>query len=105
MTDTGVLLAFADLTLDGSAHQADRAGRVLSLTPTQWALLEMFLRHPRRVLTRRQLLWQVWRIDFDTRTNTVDSVVCRLRRELEAGGASRLIHTVRGVGFVLREEP
>lgn len=99
----GVLLAFADLTLDGSARLAARAGRDLALTRTEYALLEVFLRHPRQVLTRRQLLAAVWGIDFPSRSNSVEVFVGCLRRKTETGGAPRLIHTVRGAGYVLRE--
>lgn len=104
-TDTDVLLAFADVSLDLSAHQAVRADRDLRLTPTEFRLLETFLRYPRQVLTRRQLLAGVWGIDFATRSNVVDVTVGYLRRKVESGGRPRLIQTVRGVGFVLREAP
>jgi two-component system response regulator MprA len=105
VNDTDVLLAFADLSLDLSAHQAVRAGRDLELTPTEFRLLEAFLRHPRHVLTRRQLLAEAWGIESAARSNVVDVTVSCLRRKVGADGRPRLIHTVRGAGLVLREGP
>lgn len=100
---TDLLPAFADLTLDGSARTARRGVRAIALTPTEFDLLELFLRHPRQVLGRRQILREVWGTDVYASPNSVDVCVSYLRRKTESGGESRLIHTVRGVGYVLRE--
>jgi two-component system response regulator MprA len=96
-------LAFADLTLDGGGHVARRGGRTLSLSALEFSLLEHFLRHPRLVLTRDAILDAVWGVSSDTASNVVDVYVGYLRRELEAAGEPRLLQTVRGVGYVLRE--
>ena len=79
-----------------------RGSRVLELTRTEYLLLELFLRNPRRVLTRSAILTQVWGYDFGNSTNSLDVYVGYLRRKLEAGNEPRLIHTVRGFGYVLR---
>lgn len=96
-------LAFSDLEVDPFAREASRASRRLDLTPHQYELLVVFLRHPRQVLTRDQLCLHVWGHSFDGESNFVDVAVMELRRKLEAGGQSRLIRTVRGVGYALRE--
>ena len=83
-------------------HRATRGGRDLELTPREFALLEVFLRHPGEVLDRAVLHEEVWGYDFDPGTNVTDVFVGYLRRKLEAGGEPRVLHTVRGVGFVLR---
>jgi DNA-binding response OmpR family regulator len=98
---TGVLEA-GDLALDRVAHSATRGGRDLGLTPREFALLELFLRHPGEVLSRQTLHEEVWGYTFDPQTNVADVFVGYLRRKLEAGGEPRVLHTVRGVGFVLR---
>ena len=97
-------LAFADLTLEVGSHEAHRAGRKLGLSALEFGLLEHFLRHPRLVLSREALLDAVWGMDAETASNVVDVYVGYLRRELEAAGEPRLLQTVRGVGYVLREE-
>jgi len=98
-------LRFADLSLDTSTWQARRGERsVESLSPTEFELLALFLRHPHQILRREQILEQVWGYDFDGETNVLDVYVGYLRRKLEAAGEPRLIHTVRGVGYVLRQE-
>jgi two-component system response regulator MprA len=97
-------LAFADLALEVGAHQARRGERALTLSALEFSLLEHFLRNPRLVLSRDALLDAVWGIDGETASNVVDVYVGYLRRELEAGGEPRLLQTVRGVGYVLREE-
>ena len=94
--------AFADLVLDPLARQAHRGERELDLTALEFDLLTYFLGHPRQVLTRAQLLDAVWRMPPATASNVVDVYVGYLRAKLEAGGESRLLHTVRGVGYVLR---
>ena len=97
-------LAYAGLTLDPTTHQARRDGRPLALTLTEFNLLHLFLRHPRQVLERGQILNQVWGYDFGGDDNVLEIYVGYLRKKLEANGSPRLIHTVRGVGYVLREE-
>ncbi|MEU8929838.1 response regulator transcription factor [Streptomyces sp. NPDC048409] len=97
-------LRVADLVIDPAARTAARDGRPLDLTRREFELLEVLARNAGLVLTRDQLLDRVWGYDFDVRTDTVDTFVSYLRRKLEADGRPRLVHTVRGVGFVLREE-
>lgn len=99
------VLRFADVELDGGARQVRRGGRSLSLTVLEFSLLEHFLRNARLVLTRSQLREAVWGIDLATASNVVDVYVRYLRGKLEAAGEPRLLQTVRGVGYVLREEP
>jgi len=96
------LLRFDDLELDPAAHEARRAGRLLELTRTEFLLLELFLRNPRQVLTRAVIVERVWGYDFGPTSNAIEVYVGYLRRKTEAGGAPRLLHTVRGVGYVLR---
>jgi two-component system response regulator MprA len=96
-------LAFSDLTLNPATREVTRAGRPIDLTRTEFALLEMFLRRPRRVLDRSFILEEVWGYDFPTTANSLEVYVGYLRRKTEAEGESRLIHTVRGVGYVLKE--
>ncbi|MEU9097215.1 response regulator transcription factor [Streptomyces sp. NPDC048361] len=93
------------LVIDPAARTVHREGRTLDLTRREYELLEVLARNAGIVLSRDQLLDRVWGYDFDVRTDAVDTFVSYLRRKLEAGGASRLVHTVRGVGFVLREQP
>jgi two-component system response regulator MprA len=95
-------LRHADLTLDRYRHHAERRGRSLDLTPQEFQLLEVFLRHPGRVLTRSELYTAVWGHDFGNASNSLGVYVGYLRRKLEAAGEPRVIHTVRGVGYVLR---
>jgi two-component system response regulator MprA len=97
------LLHCADLVMDVSAHEVRRGGRAVELTPLQFNLLEHFLRHPRQVLERDRLLASVWGLDSDAISNVVDVTVADLRGRLEAEREPRLLHTVRGVGYVLRE--
>jgi two-component system response regulator MprA len=99
------ILSFADLTLDTSTRQAIRKGRVISLTAKEYDLLELFLRHPRQVLTREMIFDRVWGYDFGGESNVLDVYIRYLRQKLENEGETRLIHTVRGVGYVLRETP
>ena len=98
-------LGFEGLTLDPATREVARDGRSISLTRTEFALLEMLMANPRRVLTRSRILEEVWGYDFPTSGNALEVYVGYLRRKTEAGGESRLIHTVRGVGYVLRETP
>ena len=95
-------LTFADLRMDLSTREVTRGGRPVELTRTEFTLLEMFLAHPRQVLTREQILKAVWGFDFEPSSNSLDVYVMYLRRKTEAGGEPRLVHTVRGVGYVLR---
>ncbi len=99
------LLTFGDLTLDPATREVHRGKRSISLTRTEFALLEMLMANPRRVLTRSRILEEVWGFDFPTSGNALEVYVGYLRRKTEAEGEPRLIHTVRGVGYVLRETP
>jgi two-component system, OmpR family, response regulator MprA len=96
-------LRFAGISLDPATREVRRGERELELTRTEFALLEVFMRHPRQVLTRSTLFEQVWGYDFGASSNSLDVYIGYLRRKLEAGGERRLLHTVRGVGYVLRE--
>jgi two-component system response regulator MprA len=96
------LLRFDNLVMDGGAREVRRGDRVVQLTPTEWELLRLFLRHPRQVLTRDVILDEVWRYDFGGQSNLVEVFVGFLRRKLEAAGEPRLIHTIRGIGYVLK---
>jgi two-component system response regulator MprA len=98
-------LSFADLTLDPTTREVRRGAREVRLTRTEFAILEVFLRHPRQVLTRPVLFEHVWGYDFGETSNSLHVYLGYLRRKLEADGESRLLHTVRGVGYVLREQP
>jgi two-component system, OmpR family, response regulator MprA len=102
--DTG-LLTFADLSMNTSTRDVQRGAHDLKLTRTEFALLELFLRHPRQVLSRERILEEVWGFDFPTTANSLEVYVGYLRRKTEAEGGARLVHTVRGVGYVLRETP
>jgi two-component system response regulator MprA len=101
----GQQLAFADLILDPGTREVLRGTRPIRLTRTEFAMLETFLRNPRRVLTRTMMFEQVWGYDFGASSNGLDVYVSYLRRKLEVDGEPRLLHTVRGVGYVLREGP
>jgi two-component system, OmpR family, response regulator MprA len=98
-------LKFADLELDPGTRDVRRGERAISLTRTEFALLELFLAHPKQVLTRGRILEDVWGYDFPTSGNALEVYVGYLRRKTELDGESRLLHTVRGVGYVLRETP
>lgn len=97
------VLSFADLTMDVGSRDVQRGGRPIELTRTEFTLLEMFLRRPRRVLDRSFILEEVWGYDFPTSANSLEVYVGYLRRKTEAEGEPRLIQTVRGVGYVLKE--
>jgi two-component system response regulator MprA len=99
------VMSFADLSLDPATREVHRGRRPISLTRTEFALLEMLIANPRRVLTRSRILEEVWGFDFPTSGNALEVYVGYLRRKTEAEGEPRLIHTVRGVGYVLRETP
>jgi two-component system, OmpR family, response regulator MprA len=98
------VLTFADLSLDVATREVRRGDRLVELTRTEFTLLEMFLRRPRRVLERSFILEEVWGYDFPTTANSLEVYVGYVRRKTEAGGEPRLIHTVRGVGYVLKQE-
>ncbi len=97
------VLRFAGLALDTGTRIAQRGGRSIELTKTEYELLHQFLQHPRRVLPKEVLMERVWGYDFEGSTNVLETYVKQLRQKLEARGESRLIHTVRGAGYVLRE--
>ncbi len=97
-------VAYADVSLDPSTRQVQRGDMSLSLTVTEFNLLHMLLRHPRQVLERQQIMNRVWGYDFGGDDNVLEIYIGYLRKKLEAGGGPRLIQTVRGVGYVLREE-
>ncbi|MET8802208.1 response regulator transcription factor [Streptomyces sp. NPDC004546] len=99
------VLRFADIELDSAACRVTRAGRPVRLTRTELALMELFLRNPRRVLSRTQIFEAVWGCDFGPESKALWVTISYLRGKLEAGGATRLIQTVRGLGYVLREDP
>ncbi|HTX78665.1 MAG TPA: response regulator transcription factor [Longilinea sp.] len=103
-TDRATMLTFEDLTLDTSTRQAFRNERTIDLTAKEYDLLELFLRHPHQVLTRELIFDRVWGYDFGGESNVLDVYIRYLRQKLEDKGEARLIHTVRGVGYVLRKE-
>ena len=103
--DHDELLEFADLSMDLASREVRRGDRMMTLTRTEFTLLELFLRRPRRVLERSFILEEVWGFDFPTTANSLEVYIGYLRRKTEAEGESRLLHTVRGVGYVLREDP
>lgn len=96
---------FEDLVLDHQSREVTRGSRRISLTRTEFALLNVFMDHPRRVLERNWLLHEVWGYDFPTTANSLEVYIGYLRRKTEGEGEPRLIHTVRGIGYVLRETP
>jgi len=99
------VLKFADLTLDTGSRQASRDTRLVQLTAKEYELLELFMRHPKQVLTREVIFDRVWGYDFGGESNVLEVYIRYLRQKLEEGGEARLIHTVRGVGYVMRENP
>jgi len=100
---SGEMLRFADLELDPSTREVRRDGESIELTRTEFSLLELFLLNPRQVLTRSLIFERVWGYDFGLSSNSLDVYIGYLRRKTEAGGKPRLIQTVRGVGYALRE--
>jgi two-component system response regulator MprA len=98
----GKVLVVDDLRMDTAAREVARAGEPVPLTRTEYELLEYLMLHPRQVLTRAQILAEVWGYDFDPGSNTLEVYVGYVRRKTEAGGRPRLLHTVRGVGYVVR---
>ena len=101
--ETATTLTFLDLELDTGTREVRRGDEALTLTRTEFALLELFLRNPRQVLTRSVIFDRVWGYDFGYGSNSLDVYISYLRKKTEAGGKPRLIHTVRGVGYALRE--
>jgi DNA-binding response OmpR family regulator len=101
----GVRLEAADVALDAAAHVVTRAGTVVPLTPTEYNLLECLMRNVGRVVTRQTLIDRLWGSEREIENNTLDAFVKSLRQKLDIGDQPRLIHTVRGVGYSLREEP
>ena len=97
------ILRYADLTLDPGAHEVHRRGRRIDLSRTEFTLLELFMRHPRQVLTRTQIFESVWGYDLGATSNALGVYMGYLRRKTEQAGEPRLLHTVRGIGYVLRE--
>lgn len=97
------ILRFADLVLNTNTAEADRAGRPVELRRMEFQLLEFFMVNPKRILTRSQIYDRVWGYDFGPSSNSLDVQLGHLRRRLEAGGEGRLIHTVRGLGYILKE--
>jgi two-component system, OmpR family, response regulator MprA len=97
-------LVFADLRLDPLTREIYRGNRRIELSRTEYSLLELFLRHPRQVLTRATIFERVWSYDFGEASNALGVYIGYLRRKTEAGGEPRLLHTVRGIGYLMREE-
>ncbi len=103
--DDAPVLVYQDLTLDPNTRDVRRGDRKISLTRTEFALLQLFMERPKRVLDRSFILEEVWGFDFPATANSLEVYVGYVRRKLEAEGENRLLHTVRGVGYVLRETP
>jgi len=104
-TERSQVYKFGDLTMDTASRQVTRGERLVPLTAKEYELLELFLRHPRQVLTREVIFDRVWGYDFGGESNVLEVYIRYLRQKLEAEGEPRLIHTVRSVGYVLRENP
>jgi len=102
--EKATLLTIADLELDTVSHRARRSGKEIELTAKEYALLEFFLRNRGRVLSRTSISEHIWRYNFDTGTNIIDVYVNHLRNKIDEGFEPRLIHTVRGVGYVMKED-
>lgn len=102
-SERATVLTFQDLVLDTNSRQASRKGRIITLTAKEYDLLELFMRHPRQVLMRDMIFDRVWGYDFGGESNVLDVYIRYLRQKLEQEGEARLIYTVRGVGYVMRE--
>jgi two-component system OmpR family response regulator len=103
--DDGARLVFADLEMDEDSHEVHRAGRTIDLSPTEFKLLRYLMLNPNRVLSKAQILDHVWDYDFRGESGIVESYISYLRRKIDADAATPLIHTTRGVGYVLRLPP
>jgi heavy metal response regulator len=103
-SEKSTILTIADLELDTIAHKAKRGARAIELTAKEYALLEYFLRNKNRVLSRTSISEHIWDYNFDTGTNIIDVYVNHLRNKIDSGFETKLIHTVRGVGYVMKEE-
>ncbi len=103
-TPEAMELSLADLTLDRVSRRVERAGTPISLRPREYALLELLMRHPGKVVSKAMIVSHVWDYSFDTGTNAVDVLVHRLREKIDKDFERKLLHTVRGVGYVLRVE-
>ena len=101
--DRAPILTFSDVTLDTTTREASRSGHTISLTAKEYDLLELFMRHPNQVMTREIIFDRVWGYDFGGDSNVLDVYIRYLRQKLEENNAPRLLHTIRGVGYVLRE--
>ena len=101
-SQTQELLRFGPIALNAAAHQVTVQGQPVELTAKEFDILELFLRHPNQVLTRDMIYDRIWGYDFGSESNVIEVYVRALRQKLEAGGAPRMLHTVRGVGYVLR---
>jgi two-component system response regulator MprA len=104
-TERNQVYEFADIIMDSISRQVTRGGRLIPLTAKEYELLELFLRHPRQVLTREVIFDRVWGYDFGGESNVLEVYIRYLRQKLELENEPRLIHTVRSVGYVLRENP
>jgi DNA-binding response OmpR family regulator len=98
-----VCLEFSDLTLNTATREVQRGGKTIALTPREYSLLELLMRHRGRVLTRQQIVESVWGFDSDIEDNTLDAFIRLLRNKIELPETARLVHTVRGIGYTLRE--
>ncbi|HET8600562.1 MAG TPA: response regulator transcription factor [Segeticoccus sp.] len=103
--DDEATLRFADLELDDDTHEVRRAGRVIDVSPTEFKLLRYLMLNPNRVLSKTQILDHVWDYDFRGESGIVESYISYLRRKIDVDGQPRLIHTRRGIGYVLRQPP
>jgi DNA-binding response OmpR family regulator len=102
--DPQTLLRVADLSLDPATHEVKRSGTLVGLSRTEFVILEMLMRNPGRVITRARLIEAVWGHERDVQSNTLDVFIRQLRAKMEPSGTSKLLHTVRGIGYSLREE-
>jgi DNA-binding response OmpR family regulator len=104
-SDRGVTLVAGDLVLDPVSHRVSRAGKSVDLTSREYALLQYFMQHPNQILTRTMIVEQVWGYDFDNFSNVVDVYVNYLRNKIDRNFEPKLLHTVRGIGYVLKQPP
>lgn len=102
-TSESTMLQLADLKMDLVKHHVERGGKTIELHNREWSLLELFMRHPGRMMSKTMILENVWDYDFDPQTNVVDVLVCRLRNKIDKNYAKKLLHTTRGMGYVLKD--